>query len=492
MFGYGESNAMGRHLHDLLVPARYREDYLRGLVRFGKTGVGKTMGGTLEVSAVRSDGREFPIELSLSALRLKGRWHGVGIVRDITERKRAEEKLRASLDLLQAIIENVPIRVFWKDRSLRFLGCNKAFALDAGKESPEELIGKDDYQMNWKDQAEIYRSDDRSVMDSDTPKIGYEEPQTTPQGNSIWLRTSKVPLHDAHGNVFGLLGIYDDITDRKRDHERLVKSLVDLAEAQQLAHIGSWSWDVPTDRISWSEEYYRICDREPGEPTPNYADHLAAYAAESASRLDASVKRALESGEPYALELELASGKWVLARGLAKFGESGKVAVLFGTAQDITERKQAEKTQKKLTRALTLLSRCNAVLIHAENEQHLFSEICRLAVETGGYLMAWVGFPEQDKTVRPVAQSGYEEAYLEKVDVRWDEGERGRGPTGTAIRTGEIQVNQNCLTNPLMAPWRESALKRGYQSSVALPLVHAGKILGALTLYASEPDAFDQ
>lgn len=290
------------------------------------------------------------------------------VLLDASLRKRTEDALRASHKLLESIIENAPIRVFWKNGDLRYLGCNTAFAKDAGMENPGDLIGRDDFQMTWKEQAELYREDDRRVMDSGNPKLGYEEPQTTPDGKTIWLRTSKVPLRDAEGKVFGLLGIYDDIT----------------------------------------------------------------------------------------------------------------------------ERKAAELGQKKLTRALTLLSRCNSALVHTDNELDLLSRICRLAVESGGYLMAWVGFPEQDekKTVRPVAESGYEEGYLDHADITWADDERGRGPTGTAMRTGLIQINQDCLTNPRMAPWREAALTRGYQSSIALPLLHAGKTLGVLTIYSREPDAF--
>jgi PAS domain S-box-containing protein len=123
----------------------------------------------------------------------------------------------------------------------------------------------------------------------------------------------------------------------------------------------------------------------------------------------------------------------------------------------------------------------------------LLTEICRLIVEVGGYRMAWVGFAEHDpaKTVRPVAQLGFEDGYLEHAQIAWDETERGRGPTGAAIRTGAVQVNQDFLTNPAMAPWRESALARGYQSSIALPLKDATATFGALTIYSSWPDAFD-
>lgn len=160
---------------------------------------------------------------------------------------------------------------------------------------------------------------------------------------------------------------------------------------------------------------------------------------------------------------------------------------------DITESKQTMAEQRRLNRALRLLSECNIALVRAADEPTLLSAVCRLVVETGGYLMAWIGFAGHDaeKSVRPVAQSGYEDGYLESIRISWDETrEIGRGPTGTAIRTGATQVNHNCLNNPKMAPWREAAIQRGYQSSIALPLNNKQGTRGALTLYAAEPDAF--
>ncbi len=147
----------------------------------------------------------------------------ISMVWDVTERKNALESLRDSRNLLQAVLENVPMRIFWKDTELRYLGCNTLFARDAGLPSPSGLIGRDDYAMSWRDQAELYRGDDQRIIDSGQARIGYEEPQTTPDGGTIWLRTSKVPLRDADGNTLGLLGIYDDITEQKRTEDLLRK-----------------------------------------------------------------------------------------------------------------------------------------------------------------------------------------------------------------------------------------------------------------------------
>jgi PAS domain S-box-containing protein len=166
--------------------------------------------------------------------------------------------------------------------------------------------------------------------------------------------------------------------------------------------------------------------------------------------------------------------------------------VFLAIVQDITEHKIAEQNQKAPTRAHKLLRACGTLLIHAENEQQLLDDICKLAIETGGYLMAWVGVGENDaaKTVRPVALSGYEEGYLDNVKISWSDTELGQGPTGTAIRTGVSVANLDCQKNPKMAPWRNAVAKRGYQSSIALPLICNRYLYGALTIYSAEPHAF--
>lgn len=150
-------------------------------------------------------------------------WMGYLFYRHQAERTLAAALIAESRDLLMTIIDTAPVRVFWKDRDLRYLGCNTAFVRDAGMKSSRDVIGKDDFQMGWATQAELYRSDDRAVMTSGTPKLFFEEPQTTPSGQTIWLRTSKVPLRNQKNEVFGILGIYEDITERRQAEETLRK-----------------------------------------------------------------------------------------------------------------------------------------------------------------------------------------------------------------------------------------------------------------------------
>jgi PAS domain S-box-containing protein len=140
---------------------------------------------------------------------------------------------RAARQILEGVINSIPVRVFWKDKNLVYLGCNAAFARDAGFSDPTDVVGKDDYQMSWRDNAERYRADDRHVIQNGCPRLLIEEPLPTPDGNRLLL-TNKAPLYGPEGEVMGVLGTYMDITDRKRTHEaavRLATAVEQSAEA---------------------------------------------------------------------------------------------------------------------------------------------------------------------------------------------------------------------------------------------------------------------
>jgi PAS domain S-box-containing protein len=216
-YGYEDHELIGQNIAIVRSPNNPPEvvrEILPATLRGGWRG---------EVLNKRKDGSEFPIYLSTSIVRdeKQNPILLVGVATDITERKRVEEEIHQSRQMLQLTLDNIPQRVFSKDRNFRYLGCNKAFANDAGLSHPEEIIGKDDFELPWKETAPLYRADDRQVMETDTPKLSYEEPRSKPDRSLLWLRTNKVPLHDREGKVIGVLGTYEDITEQKQAEEAL-------------------------------------------------------------------------------------------------------------------------------------------------------------------------------------------------------------------------------------------------------------------------------
>ena len=285
MLGYkSEDDLLGKDMHELIhhtlpdgTPYPTEDCHVRHA-----TLAGKSSHIDNEVHW-RADGSSFPVEYWSHPIRRNDEVIGsVVTFFDISERKRAQAKLEDTRKMLQLVLDTIPVRVFWKDKDSVYLGCNKLFAEDSGLQQPEKLLGKTDFDMGWKEQAELYRADDQNVMQARITKLNYEEPQTTPDGNQIWLETSKVPLTDQDDNVIGMLGTYHDITDRKRAEEELAKyreHLEELVSARTTElervnkELASFSYSVSHDLRSplraidgfsqaLLDEYYAVLDTD--------------------------------------------------------------------------------------------------------------------------------------------------------------------------------------------------------------------------------------
>jgi PAS domain S-box-containing protein len=272
------------------------------------------------------------------------------------EHMQADEALRESQQMLHLVLDTIPVRVFWKDLDLRYLGCNRPFALDAGLSAPEEIMGKDDFEMGWVEQAELYRSDDRLVMETGLPKVGYEEPQTMPDGGRIWLRTSKVPLFNPEGKVKGVLGTYEDITERKRVEEALQKSeeRMRLFFERQLVGMAITSpekgWLKVNDKLSRMLGY---SPEELSEWTWAELTHPEDLSA------DESQFQRLLAGEidDYAMEKRFIRKDGAIICTNLSVGcvrrQDGTVDYVLALLEDITERKQAEESLRKYERIVS-------------------------------------------------------------------------------------------------------------------------------------------
>ncbi len=172
---------------------------------------------------------------------------------------------------------------------------------------------------------------------------------------------------------------------------------------------------------------------------------------------------------------------------------NGRVYALCGISTDITERKAKEESLRQVHRALRVLSYCNSAVVHATDEQALLNEVCRVAVGPAGYVLAWVGYAEDDdaKTVRPMAFAGPAEGFLDRIHVSWGDNEYGRGSIGPAIRTGRPVVVRRLREQATFSVWRDALASRDFESVMSVPLRDGESVWGALAIYAAEPDAFD-
>ncbi|MDF7807929.1 PAS domain S-box protein [Pontiellaceae bacterium B12219] len=178
-----------------------------------------------------------------------------GIALDITQRKEAENNLKESQRFLRTIIDTVPVSIFWKDRNLTYLGGNLAFAQKAGLKSPDDLIGKTDFDLAWsREESEIYRTIDTEVIESGTAQLNFEETQIQADRVMHWLRTNKLPLRDMHENIIGVLGTFEDITEQKRMRNAIEKRIIALT--RPLEEVG----EVEFEELFDMKEIQRLQD----------------------------------------------------------------------------------------------------------------------------------------------------------------------------------------------------------------------------------------
>lgn len=542
--GYSREEALGQDMHNLLAPERYREAFRQSFVRFCSSGQGTVIGKVIELSALRKDGVEVPVELSVSAVQMNGRQNAVGILRDISQRKRQEEQSQAefrraeaqlaaisqvtasealaagAIETLAAQITEaaaqatgaarVNVWLFNEDESE--LRCVDLYEAGPGRHSSGLVLRESEYRNEFQalKTARYVAADDPL---SDPRTAGYVDSYLKPLG----IRSMLDAVIESSGRHLGLLCIEhvgqahhweaDEISFASQLADKLGLCIAnharhqltrELQEAQRVAHLGNWLLQPATGQVTWSEEIYRIFGMEPASSPPDYAHQAALLTPASHAGLQAAVTACQHSGEPFELDLEIlhraGAHRWIAMKGEPLRDAAGVVVALRGTAQDITEQRRQELALRRSTRALKALSRGNGALAHAQTEQDLYGEMCRIIVEAGGYRMAWAGLAEAGaaQRVRIVGTAGDSSGYLDHADISYGAGENGAGPAGECIRSGQVQLCRDIAGDPRMAPWREAAFKAGFVAVVSLPLLTAaGGTFGVLSIYSDDADAFD-
>ena len=304
----------------------------------------------------------------------------------------------------------------------------------------------------------------------------------------------------------GLPGVRDG-PGRHRNgvEEALRESESRLSHALEAGELGIWSLDTKTGKAWRSLRHDQIFGYDTLLPEWTYQMFLEHVLPEDRKEVDEKFGHALATGAQWSFECRIkrpdGAIRWIWGQGRPKLNDQNEVVQLVGLVRDITRSKQEEEKLTKLNEELDKLNRIRKALrtssqamARTVDETEYLNEVCKIVVEDCGHAMVWIGYAEDDenKTVRPVTCSGFEEGYLETLNLTWADTERGRGPTGTAIRTGKPSVCKNMQTDPKFKPWREEAIKRGYASSVVLPLMADGKAFGAISIYSREPDPFSE
>jgi PAS domain S-box-containing protein len=371
---------------------------------------------------------------------------------DISERKRSGEELRRNEERLKFALET---------------SHTGAWELDLGDHSArrslehDRIFGYAELLPRW-----TYEMFLDHVLPEDRPMVDDKFRRAVETGGDWnfecrirrsdqqerWIWAAGRHRTDAAGVRRGMTGIVQDITERKQAETAVLQLNSELR--QRVAELQAANEEVQSSRraaLSLAED--------------------ALEARKEAERVNADLQKANKS-----------------------LGTARRAALnLMDDA--VRARHQAEKASAELEKANRILkaqAKSDQALVRAQSEADFMAAVCRIVVEDCGHALVWVGLAEEDeaKTVRPAAQAGFEEGYLETLRITWADTERGRGPTGTAIRTGQPSRCRNMHTDPRFAPWRDEAIKRGYASSLVLPLLTDGEAFGALSIYSSQPDGF--
>ncbi|WP_235189708.1 diguanylate cyclase domain-containing protein [Methylotenera sp. L2L1] len=314
-------------------------------------------------------------------------------------------------------------------------------------------------------------------------------------GLKITVNLSVTALIDDSGVLLGYMGVARDITSEIETQNSL-RNLTSILEITgEMAKVGGWQLDLHNNQIKWTKEVFKIHELDTMAPPP-LEQAIAFYPSEARATILAAVKDSIDNGSTWDLELPFITAKnkplWVRSQGSPVMVD-GRVVKLIGALQDITSRKKFELDLAWLNRALLMLSKANHAITQINDEKRLMIEICRIAVEMGGYGMAWVGYAEHDesKSISPQAFFGDSgKSYLETINLSWaDDGSTHQGPAGKVIRTGKPYVAEDLLLDESFH-FKVLAKQHGYRGLVVLPLKDRQETIGMLALYSTEVRRF--
>ncbi len=422
----------------------------------------------------------------------------LGIGRDITEWRMAEEALRKAHAKLETLIRNLPGNVY----RFRYSADNKRHVIFFDGALERRITGQSvEGPVSLALLQARYHPDDVRLIHEVLParlraagEITYTVRRILPDQSILWVR-GREHVVERHGEDLITEGVSIDVTAEVVAREALEASEAMFRNLVSLTAVGVAGFG-PDGRCSYVND--RMLEKT-GMERDEIIGSCWAVAIHPADKdqVESRWNEAVNRKTPYRDEYRVVRRTdaciiWLLVQGAPQIDSKGEIAGWILAAIDISERKTHELAQARLNRVLRTLGAGNEALLRGADESSLYDDLCRTIVEAGGYRMASVALldHEQVGSLRTEAFAGHEDGYLSRILLTSNDEELGRGPSGSAMRTGTVQINRNTVTNPAMTPWRDEALKRGYLSSIALPLRSEGNIFGCLNIYAGEVDAF--
>ncbi|MGA7723998.1 MAG: PAS domain S-box protein [Opitutaceae bacterium] len=453
--------------------------------------VSGTIGEENAVGAMRAGARDYIMKDSLERLAHAVR-RELHDAEERLRRRQAEAALKDERSLFGDLTRTIPDHIYFKDLNSRFVRINEAMARLFGLQHPDEAVGKTDFDFFSEEHARLAYESEQRVMSTGSPIVDLEEKETWPDGRITWVSTTKVPQRDSNGTVIGLIGISRNITQRKRADARLQLLSTALSSAANAI--------VITNRdgvIEWVNASYST---------------LTGYTAEEAiGHNPRELVKSGKHGEAFYKDLWttiLAGRVWksemINRRKDGTFytefqtitpvkDDRGEISHFIAVKENITDSKEAETRIRYLNRVYALLSDVNQSIVRERDVLKLYDSACRIAIERGGFYLAWIGFVDtQANSLRVVASSGAEESFIEKLPPAL-----GGDPSNGAAFAHVFQAGARLICNdiehdPHMGGVREEALRLGFRALVSIPLYNENEIVGTLNLIAGEAYFFSE
>jgi PAS domain S-box-containing protein len=381
ILGYTGEEVIGRNLHTLIAPERFHAEHETAFSKFIASGEGMAVGRTLEMIALPKNGMEISVELSISAVQLKGRWHAIGIMRDISARKRIESDLLKSRNTYQTLVDNLPQCIYYRDKDSVYVSCNRQYARDLGVQA-QEIQGKTDYDFYPAELAAEIQADDRRIIESG--EISDREEYFLRGGEDRYIQTVKTPLKDEQGKPLGVLGIFWDITEQKQTEQERQSMEIQLHHAQKLEAVGQLAAGIaheintPTQFVNDNTHFLQDAFADYGRLIEGYEklreapgdDSLREAVEELAQDIDIDY---LRSEVPQAIEQSL--------EGLAR------ITRIVQAMKEFSHPGTEEKTATDLNRAIetTIDVSRNEWKYHAELKTELDGDLPKVAVLPGEF-----------------------------------------------------------------------------------------------------------
>lgn len=396
--------------------------------------------------------------------------------------RKTEETGKIHEQFLQTLMDSIPAPVFYKNTDGKYTGCNKAFEDFLGIQK-KEIIGKAVYEVAPKELAVCYHEADKALFQSKGKQI-YEARVKPGNGSLRDVVFHKAVYYDETGAIAGLIGIILDITDHKRVEEALRKSEASLANAQRIAHLGNWEWDIVINKVQWSDEVYRIFGLAPQEFGATYEAFLNSVHPDDREFVKESVNKALQEKIPYNIDYRVVlpegTERIVHAQAEVIFDDTGKAIRMNGTVQDITERKRTEEALRRRIDKEQILSNISARFVKfTDFDNVITASLVDIGQLSGAYRVLLFQFCDNDGIMENTHEWCKEGVMPEIKHFQ------------TALfpwwmknlhNDNVIYIPDVSQMPPEAAPEKESLKKQGVQSVLSLPLYIEEKLLGFIRL----------